>query len=445
MFTKHSRKLLLVKASGSTSVAKFNFTKKAIDALPAPRNGQRAYFYDRSIRGLAVAVSPLGKKTYILYRKIAGRPERITIGPCGDLSVEQARKRAEEMNGAIAMGANPAAKRRTVRDEMTLGELFQTFLDSYAKEHKKSWKDDEGVFNLHLNGWRLRKISSIRKVDVIALHSHIGRTRGQYSANRVVELLCAMFNRARNDWNWQGENPAAGVKAFKERKRERFLQGEELAAFFQSLAKELNETVRDYVLVSLLTGARRANVQEMRWQEINWTSATWTIPAEQAKGAETMSVALSPIVLRILESRKATSTREWVFPGNGRTGHLVEPKTAWKRILKRASKIEVDEWLKANRGKTAADFAKHNPSAGFKDLRLHDLRRTLGSWQAATGASLPIIGKTLGHKSLSATQIYARLNLDPVRLAVNTATDAMLLAGGQREIAGLLEDGKWAF
>jgi integrase len=124
-----------------------------------------------------------------------------------------------------------------------------------------------------------------------------------------------------------------------------------------------------------------------------------------------MDVALSPIVLRLLENRKATSTGEWVFPGRGRTGHLVEPKSAWKRILKRA---------------------------GLQDLRLHDLRRTLGSWQAATGASLPIIGKTLGHKSLSTTQIYARLNLDPVRLAVNTATDAMLLAG---RVAGLLKEG----
>jgi integrase len=101
-----------------------------------------------------------------------------------------------------------------------------------------------------------------------------------------------------------------------------------------------------------------------------------------------------------------------VFPGRGKTGHLVEPKTAWARILKRA---------------------------GLQNLRLHDLRRTLGSWQAATGASLPIIGKSLGHKSLAATQVYARLNLDPVRAAVNTATDAMLLAGG---VTGLLEGEK---
>src|SRR5207253_4557583 len=92
-----------------------------------------------------------------------------------------------------------------------------------------------------------------------------------------------------------------------------------------------------------------------------------------------------------------------VFPGEGKHGHLAEPKKAWKRILK------------------AADLS---------DVRIHDLRRTLGSWQAATGASLPIIGKTLHHANPSTTAIYARLNLDPVRAAMETATVAMFAAGG---------------
>jgi integrase len=68
-----------------------------------------------------------------------------------------------------------------------------------------------------------------------------------------------------------------------------------------------------------------------------------------------------------------------------------------------------------NPGQTEEDFRKQFPTAGLPDVRLHDLRRTLGSWQAIIGSSLPIIGKSLGHKSLTATQIYARLNLDPVR------------------------------
>ena len=66
----------------------------------------------------------------------------------------------------------------------------------------------------------------------------------------------------------------------------------------------------------------------------------------------------------------------------------------------------------------------------IQNLRIHDLRRTLGCWQAKTGASMAIIGKSLNHKSQQTTAIYARLDLDPVRQSVNTATAAMLDAAG---------------
>lgn len=382
---------------------RLHFTQRRVSSLPVPEKG-RAYYHDTEVRGLCVAITPNDKRSYILYRFIEGRPERILIAPCGDLSVEQARTQAREMNAKIAQGKNPAAQKRAVRDEMTLGELFDTFLELYAKENKRTWKDDVGMFNCHLHGWRLRKISSIRRMDVIALHANIGRTSGKYAANRVIELLSSMFNRAIKDWEWTGTNPAAGIEAFKERSRKRFLKGDELPAFFKALAEELNETIRDYILVSLLTGARRSNVQAMEWTEISWPTAEWTIPAEKAKADEELTVVLTDVVLRILEQRKASSLSPWVFPGRGKTGHLVEPKTAWRRILK---------------------------AAGLTDLHLHDLRRTLGSWQAATGASLPIIGRSLGHDSLEATAIYSRLDLDPVRASVNKATHAMLLAGGQ--------------
>ena len=80
-----------------------------------------------------LAVSPTGKKVFVLYRKVDRRPERITIGPYPDLTIEQARNRADELNGAIARGENPAAKKRIVRDEMTLGELFETYLERSAR------------------------------------------------------------------------------------------------------------------------------------------------------------------------------------------------------------------------------------------------------------------------------------------------------------------------
>jgi integrase len=411
MIVQDAPKLLPLATGSSTSVArrKFRFTKKLLDNLPSSSTGQRAYYYDAGARGLALAVSPGGKKNFVLYRKILRRPERITIGPWPDLTIEQARGRAEELNGAIARGENPAAKRRIVRDEMTLGELFKTYLEHHAKPHKKTWAEDEEMFRNHLHALNLRRISHIRKTDIVELHLRVGRNSGEYMANRVLQLLRGVFNKA-IEWGWKGENPASRIKAFKEHKRERFLQPDELPAFFRAVAQEPNEAIRDYVLLSLLTGARRSNVQAMRWSEINWAAATWRIPETKSKSGEAVTVTLPRQAIEILERRRQESEGgEWVLPGWGSTGHLVEPKAAWAGILKRA---------------------------GIENLRLHDLRRTLGSWQAATGASLPVIGKSLGHKSLAATQVYARLNLDPVRASVNKAVEAMFTAAHEPALLG---------
>jgi integrase len=158
--------------------------------------------------------------------------------------------------------------------------------------------------------------------------------------------------------------------------------------------------LRDYFLISLLTGARRSNVQEMQWSHIHLERGEWRIPT--TKNGDSQTVTLTSEVVEILRARQGSSPT-WVFPGSGSTGHLVEPKKAWKRLLERA---------------------------GIENLRIHDLRRTLGSWQAKTGASLVIVGKSLNHKSPSTTAIYARLDLDPVRESVDRATGAMLVAAG---------------
>lgn len=88
-----------------------------------------------------------------------------------------------------------------------------------------------------------------------------------------------------------------------------------------------------------------------------------------------------------------------MFPSlTSASGHIEDPKKVWKTILEKAN---------------------------IKDLRIHDLRRTLGSWMAHTGASQFVIGKSLNHKSTKSTAIYARLSIDPVRDAVDTATAEM--------------------
>lgn len=99
--------------------------------------------------------------------------------------------------------------------------------------------------------------------------------------------------------------------------------------------------------------------------------------------------------------RQATSV--FVFPGTGCHRHPVEPKKGWQRTCK---------------------------AVGIQGARIHDLRRTMGSRQAKTGAGLPVIGKNLNHKNQSATAICARLDLDPVRSAMEKAA-AMLATRDQ--------------
>jgi integrase len=167
----------------------------------------------------------------------------------------------------------------------------------------------------------------------------------------------------------------------------------------------------DFFLLAILTGARRSNLQAMRWQDVNLERAVWTIP--KTKNGLPQTIPLPPEAVAILEHRKAEAIHRetFVFPGPGKTGHLMEPKRAWDAVLK---------------------------AAGIEDLRIHDLRRTLGSWQARQGASLAIIGKSLGHRTHQATAIYARLDLDPVRQSVESATAAMFEAGGIKESAQII-------
>ena len=376
---------------------KFNFTKKAIESLPMPETGKRAYYYDTKVRGLGIGITDKGTQTFIVYRKIGGRPERIILGRYPDLSIENARDEASKINSKIAQGENPNQEKNKLRAELTLKELFERYLELHAKVHKKSWKGDEDQYTLYLSHWDKRKISKLQKSDIEALHAKIGRDRGIYAANRMLSLLAVMFSKA-IDWGWKYPNPTIGIKKFREKSRERFLQEDELPRFFRSLAEEPNRILSDFFMICLLTGARRSNVLSMRWQDISLSQKTWNIV--ETKNGDSQLVPLSLEAMEILEPLLKKKQGDWVFPSaSSKSGHLEEPKNAWKRILKRA------------------DLA---------DLRLHDLRRTLGSWQATTGANSYIIGKSLGHKTQQATAIYARLNTDPVRASVEKATKAMM-------------------
>jgi integrase len=247
--------------------------------------------------------------------------------------------------------------------------------------------------------WQHRRLSSLTRKDVALLHGQLGE-KVPYAANRVVALVRKMFNLARLWGVYTGDNPATGIELFPEEKRDRFVQPHELPKLFEALHAEPNPYVKTALLVALLTGARRGEVLAMRWADVDLRQAIWRIPDTKARRPHWLPLPQPAVTL--LQALPRVYDNPYVFPGRDARGHLVNISKAWARI---------------------------RTHAGLADVRIHDLRRTLGSWLAASGANLPLIGKALNHSQVSTTAIYARLSLDPVRTALENNAQRMLSAG----------------
>jgi integrase len=437
-----------------TPANSLNFTKSELTKIAPPATG-RIEYRDTKVAGLQLRVSSTGVKTFSVYRwgKATNKPERVTIGRFPEISVDAARAKAGEIVAAFAMGENPSEAKRKARAEMTFVDLFDLYIERHSKVHKRTWREDQSKYQQYLcsekEGINLaaKKLSAIDRTDIARLHAKIGKAH-PITANRVIALVSSVFGRAITWDIYDKINPATKIKKFRENSRDRFLQRDELPRFFNALNEEPNDVIRRFFLVSLLTGARRGNVLAMRWDCLDGKNWTWKIPGLQSKNGVPLTVMLSAEVVELLNECKDGNDTPWVFPGTGKGGHLADPKKAWKRMLDTDELSQLIQCIRQNdrefitkEGDTldtallrareqAKKYEIDTTGTRLADLRPHDLRRTLGSYQAMTGASLPIIGKSLGHKSQAATQVYARLDWDPVRLSVSRATQAMLEAGG---------------
>lgn len=444
-------------------MVKLKFTKTALLALTLPEAGKRMAVYDTEVSKLAMRITAAGSRTFYVVKRVGASMAWVKLGTFPDMTVEQARGEAQKILAEFAVGANPAAARRAIREEPTFAEELADMLVHKTKRDgspitERTKQDYLDTVRLHMAAIANSKLSHITRSDVKAIHAKVSKKSAR-QADKAIAIVSSVFNYAADVEHFKGENPAARIKKNAVVTRDRFAQAVELPYLFTAIAES---SLSDFFLLSLLTGARRSNVQAMAWRELDLDARIWRIG--MTKNGTPQNVTLSPEAVDVLVARKrATGMSPFVFPGEGKTGHLVEPKKAWAAILLRSSlrrlldHLEVLGKLTAEERQRADQQVAIAPAAAEKryraiatalkvdqaiydmtDLRIHDLRRTLGSWQAKTGASLAIIGKSLNHKTHQATAIYARLDLDPVRQSVNTATQAMLEAAGVKPPANVV-------
>lgn len=410
---------------------KFPFTQNRLEKLVPPSSG-RVYVYDTATPGLALCVTSTGAKTFYSVRKIGGRKGktiRVLLGKFPGVTLDAASKAALKVVGDIAKGIDPSVERNAKRHEPTLADLWESYLELHAKPRKKSWKDDERQYNKYLCDFHGKKLSAITPAAVAKWHRNIAKNHGPIQANRCKALLATMFSKASTAVGYTGLNPAVGVKNFPEQSRERFLLPAEMKAFFTALAAQ-DAYWQAFFLLCLFTGSRRGNVASMAWAELDLENSVWHIPASKTKNNRPTSIAICAPALAILKTRHdQRNNSPYVFPTFKGDGHLIDPRKAWNRLLDAMHQCPNCGTIVGSKPDKCPKCKEKLPKAEPINLHMHDLRRTQGSWQAAMGISLAIIGKTLGHADLKSTQVYSRLQLASAADAVGRATGAMLEAG----------------
>jgi integrase len=389
---------------------RLNLTKHTIEKLAIPKDG-RVEYHDNRVPGLGVMIRPTGGRVFFWYRRVKGRRTWKALGSFPDLSVEQARDKAQEINGTVAKwkagdheGPSPVEHTSEPLLSVVVESYIVKRLHGHAKNPERAEAELRWAINKHLPPLLKKRMGAIRRDDVRRLHDAIGEKHGHAAANRLITTLRAIFNWAIDHEIWVGVNPARKIALFPEHSRDRFLKAEEVPKFLQELGREPNRDLRDFIWLALMTGARRGDVLSACWEDISFDTRTWRIPNPKARVPYILP--LMPEAIEVLKEREALiNGSPWVFPGTGKTGHLAGVKRSWKAFLVRTK---------------------------LPNFRIHDVRRTLGSWMAAGNESLPAIGKALGHQSINATAIYARMSIEPVRDDVTTATRALLAAGKKK-------------
>lgn len=373
---------------------KGRFSEAFIKKIPPPIS--REDWWDTEAPGLLLRVSRTGSKVFYWMGRSARKAVRAKIGEYPKCSINEARNEARRMASEAPRGLKPKPV-SDIAAEMSIHQLWQWWLNNHAKPHRKDWRRDKSNYDTKLIGLAARKVSSITPSEIQELHIEIGESRGRSAANTAVRLLGTLFRTAIKYRLIRVPDPTQGVKLFHQSSRERFLLASELPRFLAALEKR-SQLMQDFILLSLYTGARRANVASMKWDDIDFQARLWRVPNSVAKAKKQINVVLSQPAIDILESRRKLNKESiYVLPSYGSTGHVMTPQFALKQVL---------------------DESK------LSDVRFHDLRRTLGSWMAPN-TSISVIAKQLGQSTVEAAAIYARLDLREVRDAVEKATIAM--------------------
>lgn len=401
-------------------------TDASVRKIKPPASGQQEHF-DAALPGFALRVSSTGSKSYVFNYRINGRRRRLTIGDVNTHTLADARDEARAARIYADKGLDPIQQREAEKKRNSLAALQtfkaarEEFLKRYTGSRSKPLKERtrteyKRYLEVDFADWDNRPISAITSQGVRSALRDIVDRKAPVGANRALAALRVFFNWAADEELIEA-SPAAGIKKlgserdYRDGSNSRFLSADELKTIW--CACEPKDVFGDIVRILILTGQRKGEVMQMRWQDISEkkisladgrtiNATIWTIPGGVegvTKNQISHDVYLPALAVDIIRNRDEIKDNPYVFAGRRKGRHFNGFSKA---------KLELDL------------------ACGISDWRLHDLRRTFVTMlnddplRIRSEVVEAIVNHVTGHKA-GVAGVYNRATYDVERHAAMDA------------------------
>jgi integrase len=389
-------------------------TQRYIDSLE-PSEKLKVYF-DQGLRGFGVYTTK-NAKTYFIQARVNGKEKKRTIGKAALIKLDAARTEAREILAKMAKGIDPDAEKiKESLEAITLQETIDRFVEVRAIK-ASTINNYKTLLRLYASDWLEMPIGSITKEMIAQRHSGIGKEFGEASANGLMRTIRSLYNFAYILTDEKiPPNPVRRLSQarqwYKVERRRTILKPHELKPWRDAAKLIENVVIRDYLLLTIFTGLRKQEGLQLKWSNVDMRDRSFTIP--DTKNGRPHTLPMSSFLYRLFEQLQARRINEYVFPGPGAAGHLVEPK-------KQLDFIEHQTQLMLN-GVESQDeldrkIAEHPDDVvpGIK-FCLHDLRRTFITIAESLDIPYAALKRLLNHSDGNdVTGGYLQITTDRLR------------------------------
>jgi len=254
--------------------------------------------------GFGVRVYGTGAKVFYFTYTFDGKRRFLNLGEYPTVTLADARKRHTAAKNKIDKGIDPLIEKDMAKAERKRTPFVSDFVDEfikiYAKEHNRGWKEIERSLKSEIvPRWGKRKMTDIKRRDLIIVLDEIKERGAPVMANRVLAYTRKMFS-------WAIDRAVLEVHPFlmmkrpnKEETRERALSQAEIKAFWHNLDNcKMSDKIKRALKLILVTGQRPGEIIGMHRNEINgdW----WELPAERSKNKQAHRVFLTPTAMQLI-------------------------------------------------------------------------------------------------------------------------------------------------